>query len=220
MSVDGETKHVLDLMNPPNVFVNGTRVRDIASSDSLPLSGRLLPDFHRRRNIKDMFVRKPSTLSADIPTPTSPVPAEKTGTAEKRKLAASRTPPKPIKRGKSGVIADTSKGQQSMKAFFKPKIADRIEVSPIRDTVSISQSSDGDSQSKSIGSQELVSDARLATMPEPETVFDPIVSKESWDALFTKRPPPLCEGHEEPCKSYTTKKNGMNRGRTFWICAR
>ncbi|KAI5208490.1 apyrimidinic endonuclease [Aureobasidium subglaciale] len=53
-----------------------------------------------------------------------------------------------------------------------------------------------------------------------EMVYDPIVNKESWQTLFRKPAAPLCEGHEEPCKSMQTKKKGENQGRSFWMCAR
>jgi AP endonuclease-2 len=53
-----------------------------------------------------------------------------------------------------------------------------------------------------------------------DTVIDPIVSKEDWSKLFTKKPVPRCDSHEEPCISLTTKKPGINRGRAFWICPR
>ncbi|KAG9952025.1 APN2 DNA lyase apurinic/apyrimidinic, partial [Aureobasidium melanogenum] len=53
-----------------------------------------------------------------------------------------------------------------------------------------------------------------------EMVYDPIVNKESWQTLFRKPAAPLCESHEEPCKSMQTKKKGENQGRSFWMCAR
>ncbi|EAW22059.1 putative DNA lyase-like protein, partial [Aspergillus fischeri NRRL 181] len=53
-----------------------------------------------------------------------------------------------------------------------------------------------------------------------DTIIDPIVSKEDWSKLFTKKPIPKCEGHQEPCFSLTTKKPGINCGRSFWICLR
>lgn len=53
-----------------------------------------------------------------------------------------------------------------------------------------------------------------------DSVIDPIASKEDWTKLFTKKPVPRCESHQEPCVSLTTKKPGMNRGRAFWICPR
>ena len=81
------------------------------------------------------------------------------------------------------------------------------------------------------------STSRTPTKPEPppppssttspitvdddnDLVHDPIVSKESWDTLFRKPAAPLCESHEEPCKSMLTKKKGENQGRSFWMCAR
>lgn len=51
-------------------------------------------------------------------------------------------------------------------------------------------------------------------------VHDPIVSKESWQSLFRKPAAPLCDAHQEPCKSMLTRKKGENQGRSFWMCAR
>lgn len=53
-----------------------------------------------------------------------------------------------------------------------------------------------------------------------DSTIDPIVSKEDWTKLFTKKAVPRCDSHQEPCISLTTKKPGMNRGRAFWICPR
>ena len=55
---------------------------------------------------------------------------------------------------------------------------------------------------------------------ESNHVHDPIDSKESWSKLFTKPAPPRCESHNEPCISMLTKKQGINLGRSFWMCAR
>lgn len=42
----------------------------------------------------------------------------------------------------------------------------------------------------------------------------------SWSALFTPIPPPLCTVHGEPAKSFRVNKPGLNKGRTFYLCAR
>ena len=48
-------------MNPPGMFSSGERLRQYSTiNDPLPLSGRLIPEFFGRRNIRDMFARKPS----------------------------------------------------------------------------------------------------------------------------------------------------------------
>jgi AP endonuclease-2 len=45
-------------------------------------------------------------------------------------------------------------------------------------------------------------------------------SADQWKHIFTPPPPPRCKVHNEPCKMMTTKKNGINRGRSFWVCSR
>lgn len=52
--------HVLDLLNPVGMFQNGIRLRDYDPAKDIPLlSGRLLTEFTKRRNIRDMFSKKP-----------------------------------------------------------------------------------------------------------------------------------------------------------------
>lgn len=41
-----------------------------------------------------------------------------------------------------------------------------------------------------------------------------------WQSIFTPVKPPLCSGHCEPCVKRLTKKNGPNKGRSFWGCSR
>lgn len=68
-----EETHVLDLMNPPGMFKNGVRQRDYSpTKDVPPLSGKLLPEFTRRRNIRDMFSKRPALAKpASAAAPTS-----------------------------------------------------------------------------------------------------------------------------------------------------
>ena len=47
-------------MNHQGVFLNGIRQREYSTCDMLSMSGKLIPEFDGRRNIKDMFTRKPS----------------------------------------------------------------------------------------------------------------------------------------------------------------
>jgi AP endonuclease-2 len=48
-------------MNPPGTFQDGKRLKEIGSKDIPALSAKLLPEFDKRRNIKDMFKRQTST---------------------------------------------------------------------------------------------------------------------------------------------------------------
>jgi AP endonuclease-2 len=67
--IDGEKTFARELLNPPEVFQNGRRTREITNKDLLPLSGKLLPEFDKRRTIKDMFRKKepsaPSLLKTE-----------------------------------------------------------------------------------------------------------------------------------------------------------
>lgn len=57
---------IADLVNPPGMFEDGVRKRDWGQKDLLPLSARLIPEFDRRQNIRDMFTKK-STLPQTYP---------------------------------------------------------------------------------------------------------------------------------------------------------
>ncbi|KAL6830118.1 Endonuclease/exonuclease/phosphatase [Trichoderma camerunense] len=62
-------------------------------------------------------------------------------------------------------------------------------------------------------------EASTQSMEAAARVFDPIQAKESWSKLLGRRMLPRCE-HNEPCISLTTKRPGVNCGRSFYICAR
>ena len=154
-------------MNPPGVFVEGVRQREYSSTnDPLPLSGKLIPEFFGRRNIRDMFTRKPSLeqspsvrntnvqidgddsklVPKDVPgasvgepdvepSASSPSPRRSvisTPTGGKKRVIAEASAHKNGKRSKSGSVASAaqkqSKGQQSLKGFFKSKAASPVHV--------------------------------------------------------------------------------------------
>lgn len=46
----------------------------------------------------------------------------------------------------------------------------------------------------------------------------PVVS--AFDRLLKPLPPPLCAGHQEPCREFTVNKTGPNQGKKFYLCAR
>lgn len=71
VTVDGKDVHIRDIMNPPRVYRDGARLRDWTVKDLLPSSAKLIPEFDRRRSIKDMFSRKPTASKSTPPVPTS-----------------------------------------------------------------------------------------------------------------------------------------------------
>ncbi|KAI1343350.1 DNase I-like protein [Xylariaceae sp. FL0016] len=66
--LDGKEVYTKDLMNPPGVFQDGIRLRDWTTKHLLPTSAKLIPEFDRRRTIKDMFFKRPAT-SKKAPSP-------------------------------------------------------------------------------------------------------------------------------------------------------
>lgn len=91
ITVDGKEVHIEDVMNPEGVFRDGKRLRDWTTKDLLPTSAKLIPEFDRRRNIKDMFFKKPA---AAVPKPSSSsLPREQSPTSTRDdSLPPSATP--------------------------------------------------------------------------------------------------------------------------------
>ncbi|KAE9370564.1 DNA lyase-like protein [Stipitochalara longipes BDJ] len=56
---DGEEVDTKDIMSA-GMFKGGVRQREWSTKDLLPLSAKLIPEFDRRRSIRDMFSKKPS----------------------------------------------------------------------------------------------------------------------------------------------------------------
>ncbi|KAK4869802.1 hypothetical protein LT330_005526 [Penicillium expansum] len=164
-------------------------------------------------------------------------------------VSRKRSQPLPItfaKRSKSAISTSSggsTSGQKTLTGFFKPKAIDVYEAtrshiaSPEPSTPSLNCKPSETPQEKGkalrinlqpSGPQEDIIRKEADTSTEwptaskfvDDAIIDPIVSKEDWSKLFTKKPVPPCDGHQEPCISLTTKKPGINRGRSFWICPR
>ncbi|KAJ5910186.1 hypothetical protein N7504_004829 [Penicillium tannophilum] len=157
-------------------------------------------------------------------------------------------PTVPAKRSKSAAVpnAASTAGQKTLKGFFKPKaiggsselshsptstssygaLKSEAEISSSRICATNDSSMAEGTQNTEFPLDTPAASTRKSLIPsspnklDQDTVIDPIVSKEDWSKLFTKKPVPRCDSHEEPCISLTTKKPGMNRGRAFWICPR
>ncbi|OQE29382.1 hypothetical protein PENSTE_c002G08841 [Penicillium steckii] len=249
---NGQTVHIKDFMNPPGIFKDGERQEEYTSKLMLPASGRLLPEFDvdKRRSIKDMFTRKPSSAPKTMSVPTAPStttpkengdpPASTPPPGGPPSLSRKRSQPlpiSPVKRSKSSAASSNAStpGQKTLAGFFKPKATETSAATAVQ------SSSTELRNNKELNTMTEVTSSNVASKPEDnvppssaespladlapsklgdDMVIDPIVSKQDWGKLFTKKRVPKCEGHSEPCISLTTKKPGMNQGRAFWICPR
>lgn len=98
VELDGEKLFIKDLMNPPGIFKNGEQLREWSTKDLLPMSAKLIPEFDRRRNIKDMFFKKP------VVSKTAPAPSQETPTNhpdDLKKSIPSGSPADPLASGLS-----------------------------------------------------------------------------------------------------------------------
>ncbi|EAS35051.3 exodeoxyribonuclease III (xth) [Coccidioides immitis RS] len=240
----------IDFVNLMNPSVDFEAADNSLSRSHLPLSGRLIPEFNRRRNIRDMFLRQSSTQN---PSPgeinqnaTSMSRMTNKGRPISLDLERSheideRDPKRRKKEPIAGVLPTTS--QKSIRGFFSPRQPRLKQSNLAKDCEAINDSVPNERKNDS-GPGHRTSgisppDASPDFEADPQTsqesttvsavpsrivaginVMSSIPEQESWNKIFKKRPPPRCEGHEEPCVRLVTKKPGINRGRSFWICPR
>ena len=152
-------QHILDLVNPPGMFEDGVRQQEWSNKCYLPMSGKLIPEFDRRRNIRDMFSRTPSmtkptaaamsaislSQSSAVKSPSKEASPQKISTAPKpingKRTAQADVPPPSTKRNKSSSQVTSngiSKGQQSLKGFFTRPVP-ALPVEATLDTAAISK---------------------------------------------------------------------------------
>ncbi|KAI0393366.1 DNA lyase [Xylariaceae sp. FL0594] len=258
--IDGADVHIRDIMNPPGIFKDGKRLREWSTKDLLLLSAKLIPEFDRRQNIKDMFFKKPTNASgvanqpraalasqsnsanqsstpdipiaavSDSPSSTSKAssPIKSSTGGLKRTPSVSSVSNKPQKKPRPGLSKEVStKGQSSLMGFFKPSssssMVDKPDKEPDLSINGLDGAGDVEPSQTSYPTEATVDtdvDGVGHSLPTgPEIVFDPIQAKESWSKLLGKRTIPKCE-HGEDCISLVTKKAGVNRGRSFFICPR
>ncbi|RFU34479.1 hypothetical protein B7463_g1890, partial [Scytalidium lignicola] len=67
VTINGDEVDIRDLMSK-DMFKDGIRLRHWSPKDLLPTSAKLIPEFDRRRSIRDMFAKKPS-LTMDEGSP-------------------------------------------------------------------------------------------------------------------------------------------------------
>jgi len=90
--LDDKEVDIKDITNPPGIFQAGLRMQELTVKDLLPLSAKLIPEFDKRRSIRDMFMKKPSLSTQESISisakdtgqmgPKVPLPGENNNVAE------------------------------------------------------------------------------------------------------------------------------------------
>lgn len=201
---------------------------------------KYFPDTTPRNETGLQTLQAPEISSVELPVPTTetldmPSPPKPT----KRPLDAPIAT-RPLKRGKNGSASKApaatkgpgGKGQSSLMGFFKPKSLPPQLEAVVDDQLSVDKEIDTNSVVPSVPASDRSTPALSECLPDSDvlspkkfdpasqkSVVDPIVTKESWSKLLGKRVVPKCE-HGEPCISMLTKKPGVNKGRSFYMCPR
>ncbi|KAI8722491.1 Endo/exonuclease/phosphatase domain-containing protein [Fusarium sp. LHS14.1] len=163
--------------------------------------------------------------------PSTKRPAETTSATSARSLKKNKT----TTGSNDAKNKPLAPGQRTLQGFFKPKAPasqpEKLERAATTSTPSPTKKPTGSSKTRtnlqgSSPSMFATTAGRTSENSKATTdgeasdrVFDPIEAKESWSKLLGKRVAPRCE-HNEPCISLTTKKPGVNCGRSFYICPR
>lgn len=289
--LDGTETNIKDIMNAVGMFQDGFRQRNWTVKDLLPISAKLLPEFDRRRSIRDMFVKMPPLAKEECPTNFVEVDSESgsekltgdhCGVAERALKDTFNTAPQDsvikqpekttskcdtgnainpmISKGKRSTESllfqrdqkrtksansktSTNKNPQRMaqstlQGFFIPKTQTPggqpnvyFGTPPSNSTNNNHSPSpyprretqENDASPNASGGYNTPEGDKCLSTPintgKGEYIIDPIVVKESWSKILGPRIAPRCE-HNEPCKMLSTKKPGVNCGRSFYICAR
>ncbi|KAF2279556.1 DNase I-like protein [Westerdykella ornata] len=238
----GEQVHILDILNPPGMFKDGKRLRDYDTTvDILASSGKRLPEFTKRRSIKDMFASKSNPMVPTMATPAvtsqgsaqlsetrrtgeegalgaqeaeSPSAAVSPIKASQKRRLASGSPVKPVKRSKSNA-RESSPSQPPIKGG-QQSLRGFFISKPTR-VISDSEQPPMNGFNSTVPAD--VPTAEPADFAETKSGTDSKATQQTWSKLFSKKPLPRCE-HGEPCTIYTVKKAGPNCGRQFFLCSR
>ncbi|POS86634.1 hypothetical protein EPUL_001382 [Erysiphe pulchra] len=225
---DGKKTDIKDIMSN-GLFKNGIRQRKWCTKDLLPLSGKLLPEFDRRRNIKEMFAKSMrASNEAKLNVLPSIPPKQDDKSLQKFSSLNHETQKNNFK--------NVNEGQSNLSQFFKKTTLENESYSawhshanldektttadPVYSLESSHPSSSAETSIHSNNSPEqcenTISNISISC---PKNVPNTKDTKGNWAKFLSKHVAPRCK-HGEPCISHITKKPGMNYGRSFFICPR
>jgi AP endonuclease-2 len=163
VTVEGQPVHLLEIANPPGVFDGQQRLRPIDIRDHPVFSAKLLPEFDKRRSIKDMLSRKQSARNHEStgtksnkpetseisPAATASerassvrlqtsddaaqLPSQPNSSTQSKREHSSLDSPSKSKRAKLSSAGEKPQRQPTLNSFFLPKVATNKAVSANRE---------------------------------------------------------------------------------------
>ena len=117
--------------------------------------------------------------------------------------------------------------KQSLASFFKPvseqkqQSNDQPADNILKDNVMEDDSITSSEESRTASQEERPSTDTDSSSQSDTSANSGRKLSQAWKGVFGGPPkPPLCKGHSEPCVLRTVKKQGPNKNKQFWVCAR
>lgn len=207
--IDGKDVRLADVLHGQKGADPGAVLRQAASQYdefSVRTQPKLLAMFRAQADTQNETKKRKAvdTEPSSATTPSVPPSASRSPPRPIPKPAPKASVTSPVKRRASAKAAKSN--QPNLTHFFQKPVP-----APSR------QSSETDAEASS---------APAETPPLNEALLIPMARERpnetaaQWNTLFTPHPPPLCNAHREPAKSWIVNKPGINQGRKFWLCSR
>ena len=204
---------------------------DFVPSPAVP---SLCSDFFsagKQRKLSDFLFRKSPTKSSvsDKASPARP-PVKRAGAS-----VDALPPPTKSRKLESGKKTSSSDSKQSLISFTKSSAEKGQTQLQSEGQLPLPVQSKGQSTDGSMaGLEDGVIDSSRGTVSASQESSTSTESSQSeasngsgrklsqaWMGVFGGPPkPPMCKGHGEPCVLRTVKKQGPNKNKQFWVCAR
>ncbi|CCX30259.1 Similar to DNA-(apurinic or apyrimidinic site) lyase 2; acc. no. P87175 [Pyronema omphalodes CBS 100304] len=215
VNYNGIEKSILDIINPESMFHQGERQSDISTPQPPRLCMKRYPEFTRRQNIKDMFNKMTSAATMNSGEKVQRHGSDSQGEPPLKKIRRDSAM-MPFQRPRLPV----NNTQKTLHGFFQhspdvPNSSSRNSTAhkihqPIRGELPMTNR-ERDLKEDTEG---VVTESTINA--KQNDFLDQTDSKKKWSLLFTKKRPPVCDGHGEECIQLSTKKPGPNCGRAFW----
>ena len=130
-------------------------------------------------------------------------------------------PPSAAKARRVGTGKKKVDSKQSLVSFFKPVSEDK-QQSKDQAAANLLEDTGDDSITSSQESKTASQEESSTDSSQSDTSANSRRKlSQAWMGVFGGPPkPPLCKGHNEPCVLRTVKKQGPNKNKQFWVCAR
>ena len=197
-----------------------------------PLCTKYMPEFIGKQQKLDLYFKKASASAdgnekpqrkenvIDSSSSSTQSDSAKDSTSQKESSLKRQgsDPPKGAiaKKLKKDNKQPSSRKQANLMSFFSTKNSKQESERKVENTAkNIEHNTNSNIQTSNNDTEKPDSDTT-----EPKRTQSQTFTVNSWKNILKPRPPPLCKGHNEPCVARTVKKDGLNKGRVFYVCTK